>query len=535
MQDGFDAGEIAAKRIGLKRAGRKPSRPKVEAIQEASAATMWFVPGLGMKNEGNKHFLDYQNDVTAADVELANREGYQSVEHVKRYTTLGMATDQGKTSNINALGILADAQGVSIPQIGTTTFRPPYTPISIGALCGQHKGDLFAPVRRTAAQDWHDENKAFYEPVGLWRRPFCYMRDGESREDAINREVMAVRESVGMLDASTLGKIEVNGPDAGRFLDLMYTNMMSNLKPSKCRYGLVMNENGFLIDDGVVVRLSEDRYLVHTTSGGADSIAAWFELWHQTEWPEMQIFITPVTEQWSQFAVVGEKARDVLESLEGDIDFGREEFPFMEYREGVMEGMKVRVFRISFSGELSYEIATPAKNGAMLWEKLLKAGEVFDLTPYGTEAMHVLRAEKGFIIVGDETDGVTTPIDVGLSWALSKKKADYVGKHSLQREHLQRADRPVLVGLETIDPQEKLPDGAYGVKEVKDKEPMEQIGFVTSSYYSPTLKRSIALAMIAEGQSRMGDVIDFPLEDKVVKAKIVDPVFYDKEGSRQNV
>jgi sarcosine oxidase, subunit alpha len=316
----------------------------------------------------------------------------------------------------------------------------------------------------------------------------------------------------------------------------MYTNMFSTLKTGKCRYGLMMNELGFLSDDGVTVRLADDHFLMHTTSGGADRIAAWLEEWLQTEWTQYKVFVTPVTEQWAQFAIAGPKARDVLKKLEPNFDISHEALPHMSFVEGKLGPYPIRLFRISFSGELSYEVATPSNYGLGLWKEIIAAGAEFGLEAYGTEALHVLRAEKGYIVVGDETDGTTTPIDVGLDGLVSKKKADFIGKRSLEQSFLKGPNRKQLVGLLTEDPSEVLPDGAYAVKQVKDKPPMEMIGQVTSSYMSPTLGRSIAMALIQNGRSRMGETISFPLPgNKVVKAKITDTVFYDKEGAKLNV
>ncbi len=513
--------------------GKKAKALKVQEPDRGALESLWFAPATGKYNEGNKHFIDFQNDVTAADLELAQREGYESVEHTKRYTTFGMATDQGKTSNLNGLGVLSEATGKTIPEIGVTTFRPPYTPYSFGSIAGSLTNDLFLPVRRTPIFQWHSEHGAVFEPVGQWRRSYTYPQASESKHEAINREILCVRTKVGLLDASTLGKIEIKGPDAAEFLDRIYTNTYSTLKVGKCRYGLMMNELGFLTDDGVTVRLADDHYLMHTTSGGADRIAAWLEEWLQTEWTQYKVFVTPVTEQWGQFAVAGPHARVVLAKLSPDFDISNEAFPHMSFKQGHLGGYPVRVFRISFSGELSYEVATPANFGQGLWNALMEAGDEFGLSAYGTEALHVLRAEKGYIVVGDESDGTVTPIDVGLEGMVSKKKADFIGKRSLEQSFLKGPNRKQLVGLLTEDPTEVLPDGAYAVAQVKDKPPMELIGQVTSSYMSPTLGRSIAMALIQNGRARMGEVISFPLEGgKVIKATITDTVFYDKEGGR---
>ena len=510
--------------------------PKAVQAEERPLEPIWFAPATGKYNEGNKHFIDYQNDVTAADLELAQREGYESVEHTKRYTTFGMATDQGKTSNINGLGVIAEASGKTIPEVGITTFRPPYTPFSFGSVAGVLTKDLFLPIRRTAIYQWHVDHGAVFEPVGQWRRAYTYPKNGETNHQSIDREILSVRNKVGLLDASTLGKIEIKGPDAAEFLDRMYTNMFSTLKTGKCRYGLMMNELGFLTDDGVTVRLGDDHFLMHTTSGGADRISAWLEEWLQTEWTQYKVFVTNVTENWSQFAIAGPKAREVLQKLDPSFDISNAALPHMSFVEGKLGAFPVRVYRISFSGELSYEVATPANYGLSLWKAIVAAGEEFGLEPYGTEALHVLRAEKGYIVVGDETDGTTTPIDVGLDGLVSKKKADFLGKRSLEQAYLKSPNRKQLVGLLTEDPNDVLPDGAYAVRQVKDKPPMEMIGQVTSSYRSPTLGRSIAMALIENGRARMGETISFPLPGgKVVRAKITDTVFYDKEGAKLNV
>ncbi|MEM8553417.1 MAG: glycine cleavage T C-terminal barrel domain-containing protein, partial [Pseudomonadota bacterium] len=416
-----------------------------------------------------------------------------------------------------------------------TTFRPPYTPISMGAIAGEARGEVFQPLRRTPMHDWHAANGAHWEPVGHWRRPYCFLRDGETVDQAVHREVLQTRNSLGMLDASTLGKILVKGPDAGRFLDMLYTNMMSNLKPGRCRYGLMCSENGFLSDDGVVARIDEDTWLCHTTSGGADHVHAQMEDWLQCEWWDWKVFTANLTEQYAQIAVVGPKARETLEAL-GGLDVSRDALPFMGWIEGELAGIPVRVFRISFSGELSYEIATPAGHGLALWEKLMEAGTPHGVMPYGTEALHIMRAEKGFIMIGDETDGTVIPQDLGLHWAISKKKTDFLGKRAQERSHMIDPERWKLVGLETLDGS-VLPDGAYAVTAGhNDAGQRNMIGRVTSTYHSPTLDRGIAMGLVQRGPERMGDVLDFPkIGGGAVKAKIVSPVFYDPEGARQNV
>jgi sarcosine oxidase subunit alpha len=525
--------------LGKKAKGKTPS---AAAPEESPLAPVWIMPqGAGTKKRA-KMWLDFQNDVKVSDVQLAAREGYESVEHTKRYTTLGMATDQGKLSNINGLAILAGALNAPIPQVGTTTFRPPFTPISMGAIAGEARAEVFQPLRRTALHGRHEEAGAEWEPVGHWRRPYCFPQPGESKRDAVNREITATRTSVGLLDASTLGKIIVKGPDAGRFMDMLYTNMMSTLQPGKCRYGLMCSENGFLMDDGVVARLDEDTFLCHTTTGGADRIHAHMEDWLQCEWWDWKVYTANVTEQWAQIAVVGPKAREVLQALGGDMDLSKDALPFMTWTEGKLGRFDARVFRISFSGELSFEVAVPASQGLAFWDALLAAGEAHGITPYGTEALHVMRAEKGFIMIGDETDGTVIPQDLGLNWAISKKKDDYLGKRAQARPHMTDPERWQLVGLETLDGS-VLPDGAYAIAEGENANGQRNTqGRVTSTYHSPTLGKGIAMGLVLHGPERMGEVIEFARtardpEGKLrtVAARIVNPVFYDPEGEKQNV
>jgi sarcosine oxidase subunit alpha len=514
---------------------RDVEAPKAERREESPMMPVWMMPqGAGVKLR-EKAWLDFQNDVKVSDIRLAAQEGFVSVEHAKRYTTLGMATDQGKLSNINGLATLAGALDAPIPAVGTTTFRPPYHPISLGAIAGEARGKTFQPIRRTPLHHWHEVNGAEFEPVGQWRRPYTYKRGLESTHDAVMREVKNTREKLGLLDASTLGKIIVKGPDAGKFLDMMYTNMMSNLKPGKCRYGLMCNENGFLIDDGVVARIDDDTWLCHTTTGGAESIHAHMEEWLQTEWWDWQVYVANLTEQYAQIAVVGPNARTALERL-GGMDVSKDALGFMEWADGTLGGFNVRVYRISFSGELSYEIAVEAGQGAAFWEALITVGSDLGVMPYGTEALHILRAEKGFIMIGDETDGTVIPQDLGLNWAISKKKDDYLGKRAQQRSHMTDPNRWKLVGLETTDGS-VLPDGAYAVGEGENENGQRNtVGRVTSSYHSPNLEKGIAMGLVLHGPDRMGEVLTFPGTDgKEYKARIVDPVFFDKEGKKQNV
>ncbi len=507
-----------------------------QALAEAAMAPVWIMPRAAGYKTRARMWLDFQNDVKVSDVQLAAQEGYESVEHTKRYTTLGMATDQGKLSNINGLAILADALNETIPRVGTTTFRPPYTPISMGAIAGEARAGIFQPLRRTPLHQWHEDHGAYMEPVGQWRRPYCYPRAGESHAEAVTREIDATRTSLGLLDASTLGKIIVKGPDAPKFMDMLYTNMMSTLAPGKCRYGLMCSENGFLMDDGVVVRLDEETFLCHTTSGGAEHVHAHMEDWLQCEWWDWKVFTANVTEQWAQVAVVGPNARKVLDKLGADVDLSAEALPFMAMAEGKVGGFDARVFRISFSGELSYEIAVPASRGRAFWEALHAAGAEWNATAYGTEALHVMRAEKGFIMIGDETDGTIIPQDLGLGWAISKKKADFIGKRAQERMHMTDPGRWKLVGLETLDGS-VLPEGCYCVDSGTNANGQANVqGRVTSTYFSPTLRRGIAMGLVHKGPDRMGEVVAFnTVAGGRVQARIVSPVFFDPQGEKQNV
>ena len=534
LSDGAVGGRTAATATG--HAAGDASVPETSAPVEAAPRPVWMMPEGAPYEYRAKAWLDYQNDVKVTDVQLAAREGFESVEHTKRYTTLGMATDQGKLSNINGLATLANALGEEIPQVGTTTFRPPYTPISMGSIAGEARGSVFQPLRRTPMHDWHEAHGVKWEPVGHWRRPYCFPKAGETTEQAVHREITATRDSLGLLDASTLGKIIVKGPDAGRFMDMLYTNLMSKLAAGRCRYGLMCSENGFLMDDGVVARLDEETFLVHTTTGGADRIHAHMEEWLQTEWWDWKVYTANVTEQYAQVGVVGPNARKMLEKL-GGMDLSAEAMPFMTWADGTLGGFDARVFRISFSGELSFEVAVPAGQGRALWDALMEAGAEFNATPYGTEALHVMRAEKGFIMIGDETDGTVIPQDLGLDWAISKKKDDYIGKRAQERSFMDNADRWKLVGLETLDGS-VLPDGAYAPTDGKTRNGQRNTqGRVTSSYFSPTLGKGIAMGLVHNGHDRMGEVISFAAADgtTMTEARIVNAVFFDPEGKKQNV
>ncbi|PTW59832.1 sarcosine oxidase subunit alpha [Breoghania corrubedonensis] len=534
LEEGAKAGRAAVEAVGLMPA-QESALPKVETVEAAPIHALWIVPGKKPVGHGKaKHFVDAQNDVTAADIMLASREGYRSVEHLKRYTTTGMGTDQGKTSNVNALAILSRTLSSPIPSVGTTTFRPPYTPVTYGTLAGRDVGELSDVARVTPMHGWHVARGAVFEDVGQWKRPWYYPKDGESLREAVNRECLAVRNGVGILDASTLGKIDIQGPDAAEFLNRVYTNAWSKLGIGRCRYGIMCKEDGMVFDDGVTTRLGENHFLMTTTTGNAAAVLDRLEDYLQTEWPDLKVYLTSVTEHWATASIAGPKARELVGELAPDLDLSNDAFPFMSMKEATVAGLAARIYRISFTGELSYEINVPAYQGMALWEAIFAAGETHGLTPYGTETMHVLRAEKGFIIVGQETDGTVTPFDLGMDWIVSTKKPDFVGKRSFSRPDTARTDRKQLVGLLTEDPEEVLPEGAQITADADGTPPMPMLGHVTSSYWSATLGRSIAMALIADGGNRQDTTVHAPLGVKTLACKVVKPVFFDSEGARLN-
>ncbi len=536
LTDGAAAGAAAAARAGYGNGESTFVAPNTQERPESRAQALFLVPHSRDTSRAPKQFVDFQLDVTAAAIELAVREGYQSVEHVKRYTAMGFGTDQGKLGNINGVAILARALGQEIAETGTTMFRPSYTPTTFGALAGRDVAELFEPERYTAMHRWHLENNAEWENVGQWKRPRYFPEPGESMQAAVDRECLAVRNSVGILDASTLGKIDIQGADAAEFLTRIYTNSYLKLAPGRCRYGLMLKEDGMIFDDGVTACIDENRYLMHTTTGGAAGVLAWLELWHQTEWPELDVYFTSVTDHWATATVSGPNARKVLSKVCEGVDLAADQFQFLDWREATVAGVKARIFRISFTGELSYEVNVPAHYGRHLWAALMEAGAEFSITPYGTETMHVLRAEKGFIIVGQDTDGSMTPQDMNMNWIVGQKKSfSFIGKRSLSRSDSMRAGRKQLVGLKTCDPQCVLPEGAQLVSSPTEPIPMAMQGHVTSSYYSACLGHSIALAVVKSGLSRQGERIYSPQADgSVIEAEIVDSVFYDPEGERQD-
>ncbi|GLQ75652.1 sarcosine oxidase subunit alpha family protein [Vibrio penaeicida] len=522
--------------------GVKPNQdlgefPAIEEPIMSDSMELYLCPHERSISRAPKQFVDFQNDVTAAGIVLATREGFESIEHIKRYTAMGFGTDQGKTGNINGMAIAAKAMGKTIAETGTTIFRPMYTPVTFGALAGRDAGHLFDPARFTSMHKWHIEHGALFENVGQWKRPWYYPKGNETMQESLNRECLATRNSVGILDASTLGKIDIQGADAREFLNRIYTNPWSQLAPGKCRYGVMCKEDGMIFDDGVTSCINDNHFIMTTTSGGAAAVLQWLELWQQTEWPELNVYFTSVTDHWSTMTISGPNSRKLLEKIAPDWDVSNESFPYMTWQSGEVAGVKARIFRISFTGELSFEINVQANYGSYVWETIMEAGREFDITPYGTETMHILRAEKGFIIAGQDTDGSVTPQDMDMNWIVGKKKAfSYIGKRSWEREDTSRTDRKQFVGLRCKDSQAVIPEGAQAVLDPKEPVPMTMIGHVTSSYYSACLGHSIALGMIKNGLAMLGESVYFPLADgRVLEAEITSSVFYDPKGERQNV
>ncbi|MFI8236623.1 sarcosine oxidase subunit delta family protein [Streptomyces sp. NPDC085866] len=484
---------------------------------------------------GAPRFVDLQRDVTVDDLARATGAGLRSVEHTKRYTTAGTANDQGRTGGFLASGVVAELLGVDVSALGLPTFRPPYTPVSFATLAGRDRGALHDPIRTTTLHGWHVEHGALFENVGQWKRPWYYPQDGENMETAVLRECRAAREGVAFMDASTLGKIDVQGPDAALFLDRLYTNLMSTLKVGMIRYGVMCRPDGMVFDDGTVIRLAQDRFLVTTTTGNAAAVLDWMEEWLQTEWPELRVHCTSVTEQWATVALVGPRSREVLASLAPRLAVGNEDFPFMAWRETPVAGIDARVCRISFSGELAYELNVSPWDALALWEALHQAGAPYDITPYGTETMHVLRAEKGYPIIGQDTDGTVTPQDLGMSWAVSKKKPDFIGKRSYARADTVRPDRKHLVALLPDDPGAFLPEGTQLVAESElPAPPVPMLGHVTSSYRSAALGRTFALALVKGGRDRIGERLYAPVADRLLPVTVASPVLYDPEGARRD-
>jgi sarcosine oxidase subunit alpha len=526
--DGARAAAVAAVRtLGFSVPADIPQNP---AERNAPPAAVGIDLSVDPAAAG-KTFVDLQTDATVKDVNIAVREGFTAIEHVKRYAGIGLGTDQGKTSNFAAASLVAALTGQSVQAVGTTTYRPPYTPISFAALAGRDRHALFAPQRRTPMDGWHEARGAIFENVGAWRRARYYPVGGEDMRAAVDRECLAVRSHVGILDSSTLGKIEIVGPDAGELLERIYTNRWKNLAVGKCRYGLMCRQDGTVFDDGVTSRFADDRYFMFTTTGNAAAVYEWLEEWLQTEWPELRVYCVPVTDQWASITLSGPKSGAVLAAVAPDFDLAA--VPFMSWRETEIAGNAARVFRISFTGELSYEINVPWTAGAPLWKRLVEAGAAHGLTPYGTEALHVLRAEKGLPAIGHDTDGTVTPDNLGLHTIVASTKPFFIGKRSLRPGGYNRGDARQLVGFLPLDRGRVVEEGSQLVP-AGAIDRARPIGHVTSSYYSATLKSAFGLALVNDGRKRLGETLDAVHLGERMPVKLVEPQFYDKDNARRN-
>ena len=528
IKDAFDKGFDVSNKITEK--NNKVSVPTVVEKKSTDHDKFWCVPLP--KGKSYKRFLDFQNDVAVSDIELALREGFRSIEHVKRYTTLGMATDQGKTSNLNGLQLVSDIENKVVPQVGHTTFRPPYTPVSIGAIVGREVGKHSKPTRKSPMHSWHEKNNAVFVDAGVWLRPRYYKQGNEGLFEASKREAKNVRQNVGVCDVTTLGKIDVKGPDAAEFLNRVYTNAWLKLPVGKARYGVMLREDGIVMDDGTTTRISENHYHMTTTTAQAANVLSHLEYYLQLVWPELNVNVVSTTEQWAGAAIAGPNSRKLLMKLFPNLDVSNEGLPFMGYKEADLFGVPAKIYRISFSGELAYEINVESDNGYFMWEKIMEVGQEFQIQPYGTEALSTLRIEMGHV-AGSELDGRTIPYDASLEGLVSKKK-DFIGKRSLNRSAFTSTDREKLVGVVPIDKTTSIPEGSYIVKDPKAKLPNPKLGHVSASCWSVEYDNPFSLAIIKDGKNMIGQKLFAmsPLKNKTIPVEIVSSHYVDPEGKR---
>ena len=491
------------------------------------------------KSNWSKSFIDLHNDVTTKDLKQAINEGYDRIEHLKRYTTNSMGTDQGKISSMNSLGIVSKILNKKISEVGTTTYRPPYAPLSFAAIAGRSTYEYYDPERKTPIHDWHINNNAIFEDVGQWKRPWYFKKfENETMHQAVQRESKQTRQTAGILDGSTLGKIEIKGRDALEFMNLMYTNAFTKMKPMTSRYALMLGEDGMIMDDGIICKINDKHFIATTTSSGAPKVLAHMEEFIQTEWPHLQVYLNSITEQFTTFNVSGPKSREIISKVVKEIDFSNENFPFMTFKTFSYKNTQVRIMRASFTGELGYEIYISPNQALELWETIFKFGKEFDLVPYGTETMHLLRAEKGYVVIGQETDGTVTPIDINFNWMIGKKKKDFIGKRSLKRSDTIREDRKQLVGVVPLNKSQFIEEGQHIVEcenlPRKIKTPINYLGHISSSYHSPNLQHCISMAMIKGGNKLMGKklYVSTSKGTKNIPVEIVNPVFIDPENKR---
>ncbi len=510
---------------------------EVNGSEEFNIKEIWETKN-NKKSLWSKSFIDLQNDVTTKDLTQAIKEGFDRIEHLKRFTTNSMGTDQGKISSINALGIVSKLLKKSVSEVGTTTYRPPYNPVSFSAIAGRSTYEFYDPERKTPIHPWHLKHNAVFEDVGQWKRPWYYKKfENETMNEAVQRESKQVRESAGILDGSTLGKIEIKGKDALEFVNMMYTNSFTKMSPMSAKYALMLGEDGMVKDDGIVCKINDNHFITTTTSGGAANVLSHMEEFAQTEWPNLNVYLNSITEQFATFNISGPKSRIILSRVFNNIDFSNHKFPYMTFNTFDYLNYKVRILRASFTGEKGYEIYVPPKYALTLWERIFYYSRDVDLVPYGTETMHLLRAEKGYIIVGQETDGTVTPLDLNLNWMIGKKKKDFIGKRSLTRSDIIKGDRKQLVGLIPLDKSYGIEEGQHVIEDKNipsqiDK-PIKMLGHVTSSYFSPTLNHSIAMALIKGGNRKIGSQIYVSTSNmNVIPVEVVKPNFLDPENKR---
>ena len=528
LKKSFESGYEISKKITNNE--NKVTIPQVAEKKHTTHDKFWCVPLP--KGKTYKRFLDFQNDVAVSDVELALREGYRSIEHVKRYTTLGMATDQGKTSNLNGLQLVSSIENKIVPSVGHTTFRPPYTPVTIGAIVGREIGKHSKPTRKSPMHSWHEKHNAVFVDAGVWLRPRYYKQGNEGLFEASKREAENVRKNVGVCDVTTLGKIDIKGPDAAEFLNRVYTNAWLKLPVGKARYGLMLREDGIVMDDGTTTRISENHYHMTTTTAQAANVLSHLEYYLQIVWPELNVNVVSTTEQWAGAAIAGPNSRKLLKKLFPKTDVSNETLPFMGYVEGNLFGFHARIFRISFSGELAYEVNVESDNGNFMWEKIIEVGKEFEIQPYGTEALSTLRIEMGHV-AGSELDGRTIPYDNGLQGLISKKK-DFIGKRSLNRSSFIAEDRQKVVGVVPIDKKTSIPEGSHLVKDANAKLPNPKLGHISASCWSVEYNNPFSLAILKDGKNMIGKKLFAlsPLKNKSIPVEIVSSHYVDPKGER---
>ncbi len=528
LEDGFNKGFELSNKITNKNS--KSTAPTSNERSYGEHDKFWCMPLP--KNKHYKRFVDFQNDVAVSDIELAVREGFRSIEHVKRYTTLGMATDQGKTSNLNGLQLVSNIEGKIVPEVGYTTFRPPYTAVTIGTIVGREVGKHYRPTRKSPMHEWHEKNNAVFVDAGLWLRPRYYKQDNESLEEAAKREANNVRKNVGVCDVTSLGKIDIKGPDTAEFLNRIYTNAWMKLPVGKARYGVMLREDGIVFDDGTTTRISENHFHMTTTTAQAVNVLAHLEYYLQVVWPELNVNVLSTTEQWAGAALAGPNSRELLSKLFPETNILNEALPFMGYKESDLFGVPARIFRISFSGELAYEINVESSYGTFMWEKIIEFGQEMNIEPYGTEALSTLRIEMGHV-AGSELDGRTIPYDVSLEGMLSKKK-DFIGKRSLTREAFLNPKREKVVGVIPLDKKTTIPEGSHLVKDGNASSPNPKLGHVSASCWSVEYNNPFSLAIIQDGKNRIGEKLYAvsPLNNKNIAVEIVSSHYVDPKGER---